>query len=401
MIWVVVALLACTGQPVADVPGEEMNAVPATVVEVATVAPGAVADRVETTAVIESESQADVVPMAGGTVVKVLVDEGDAVRKGDVLAIVDNVQLESGAERGRQELERVEDSVKRLRDLHTNGAVSDRELADAERLLEATKTTAREATKTYGQTRLVAPFDGVVAARNVHLGAYIAPGVPAFVIVDPEHLRVIASLPERDLGRVHEGQVARLVSAYDSKLTSTGSVSRLSPVVQSTSGTFRVTISLPQDQTALRPGQFVSIGLEVDRHDGVLVAARKALVYEDGEPVIYRMIPAPPPEADTDSPEVAEAASPASWWPFGAADAEAKPKEEVDTTPKFVAERAPVKIGLVDADQAEILEGITAGDQLIVVGQTNLRDGAPVITAAMLAEQKANAASKKKPEEGG
>ena len=83
--------------------------------------------------------------------------------------------------------------------------------------------------------------------------------------MDLSALRVVASLPERDLSRVRVGQTAKLISAYDDAVWTTGSVSRIAPIVDSMSGTFRVTLSLAPEQQVLRPGQFVSVELEVER----------------------------------------------------------------------------------------------------------------------------------------
>jgi membrane fusion protein (multidrug efflux system) len=402
LVGVLLVLAACSGGsgPESGQGGEwgGQQKAPATVVEVATVARGQVSDLLATTAVVESEAQADIVPMSPGIVLSVLKEEGDPVRKGDVLAVLDNVSLDASAERTAAEVSRLEREAATARDLHARGAISDQELADAEHALTTAKTSAREASRTFGQTRLTAPFDGVVAMRDVRVGEYVTGAGNAFQVVDPKRLRAVASLPERDLGRVAVGQKARLVAAYDDSRTALAEVLRIAPVVQAETGTFRVTLGVDPEQTALRPGQFVSVEIEVDVHQDVVVVPREALVYEDGLPVVYKMVPAPPPAEKEGAAKPEETA--ASWWPFGGEGDGDEKKEEAKPDP-FVAARTSVKLGLVDTDTAEVLEGVTPGEQVIVLGQSNLRDQAPVQTPAMLAEQKKKSAESKAAEKPG
>ena len=137
MRWVSMGLLVlgCTGPP-SDRSGgwgqstEDENAPePVTLVEVEAVGRGDVSDLLMTSAVIESERSADLLPNATGIVLDVLRDEGDEVRRGDVLAVIDNVSLDAGAERAVADLNRLEVQLTEMRDLYAQGAVSERELA--------------------------------------------------------------------------------------------------------------------------------------------------------------------------------------------------------------------------------------------------------------------------------
>ena len=204
-------------------------------------------------------------------------------------------------------------------------------------------------------------------------------------MVDPEALRVVASLPERDLGQVAVGQRAELISAYDDSLRAWGAIARIAPVVDANSGTFRVTITQDAGQTGLRPGQYVLVQLEIDKHTDVLVVQRDAVLYEDGDPVVYRMIAEPPADPDTDVEEDEPDEGRGGWMgPFWEQEAEVREErdeEEDDDGPRMIAERVRVELGLQDPRFIEISEGLQEGDQLIVVGQANLQDGGRVRTA--------------------
>lgn len=331
---------------------------PVTVVDVLTVATGDVADLLLASAVVEAEASADITPAATGMVVSVLRDVGDDVRRGDVLAILDNVTLDAGAERARAEVAHLQSQLAEVTRLYESKAVSEREVADLRFQLDNARTRLREASRTAGETRLTAPFDGVVAARDVKVGEMAGSARRAFQVVDLSELRVRARLPERDVGRVAEGQRARLVGAYDASQAATARVTRISPVIDSSSGTFEVTLTVDPGQEALRPGQFVSVELEVDRHRGVIVAPKDAVRYDAGRPVAFVMVDAPPDETEAQVP--------------------AEEGEPAPEPARHVARRVELELGLTDAVTAEVMSGLTVGDQLIVVGQANLRDGARV-----------------------
>lgn len=344
---------------------------PVSVVEVGEASLGEVSELLTSSAVVESEASADLVPEATGIVRRVLRDEGDSVERGDVLAVLDNVSLDTGAERARAEVARLEQQMSETKALYDQGAVSQRELDDITFQLDQARRQAREATKTFGSTRITAPFDGVVATRNVTLGELATSAAPAFQIVDPTRLRVVTSVPERDLARVAVGQSARLVSAYDETIGTTGSVQRISPVVDSTSGTFRVTIGV-DDPTKLRPGQFVSVKVVVDRREDVLVIPKRALLYQEGRPVVFTLGPLPEvQEAPEPEPE------PRSW--FGGSD-EPEDKEQAEPVdpPTHVAVRRTVELGLADEDSVQIVKGLEQGEAIITLGHTHLRDGAKI-----------------------
>ncbi len=381
---------ASIGEGSSDPDGREgaRAAEPEIVVEVHEVARGSVADVLVSSAIVEAEAQADLFPEATGAVVEVRREEGDAVRKGEILAVLDNVTLDAGAERAAADLERVRRDYERVRTLHAQGAVSERELTEAKFQYDAARTSSREASRTQGQTRITAPFDGVVAARDIRIGELATGGKRAFQVVDLSVLRVVASLPERDLARVALGQRARLVSAYDPSVWSEGEVVRIAPVVDATSGTFRVTLGIAPGQSALRPGQYVSVQLEVDRHEGVVVVPRKGLLYEDGVPIAYVMVPAPDvPEDDARDEKKAKG------WRFGAPKSEEGAPE--DLGPRFVAERRILQTGLIDTDWVEVEAGVAPGEPIVVVGQSNLKAGARVLTAAMKAERDATRAARR------
>ncbi len=389
-------LVACGGPPggPGGPPGEGEGAEEPdrrVLVEAASVARGEVADHLVTTGTLESEAQADIIPEATGVVTRILVEEGDTVHKGQLLAELSNPSLAATAERAQVEIQRARRDADSARSLHARGAISDAELRTAEDALTTAEASFAEAAATSDFTRIDSPIAGTVAVRDLRVGELAGQG-RAFQVVDLDHLRVIVQLPEKDLARVHVDQPVVLQGAYDDHARGQGRVGRISPVVDPQTGTVRVTIDVDADTTDLRPGQFVKVRIEVARHDDVLTIPRRALTWIDGEPVAWKVVEATPDDDDDDADadadgEAAEEEDEPGFLDKLLAKAQDQQEEgsgdaddgaEPPPWPLREAERADLEIGFVDAEAVEVTDGLAPGDLVVTIGNDNLRGGTPL-----------------------
>ena len=359
-----------------------------TLVGVATVDLGAVSDFLVTSSSVESEAQVDLSPETTGRVVEIRVEEGDSVQRGQVLAVLENASLDASLDRAAADFNRARVNAEELEALESVGAVSARELAEAQYTLATARATREEAEKSQGFTRILSPIEGTVSARDVRYGEIAAAGTRSFQVVDLSRLRVVVQLPERDLSRVSEGQYVRLTPTYDPSLEVEARVLRVAPVVDAASGTVRVTIALAPDETSVRPGQFVSVRIEVGRHDETLVIPREAVLYDEGDPYVFVLIDAAELEdedAAKDGEEEGEDAEDEKEEPgffarlfSGDDDDEADEKDEEPEGPKRAVKRVAIETGFLELSRAEVTSGLTAGQQVITVGHETLRDEAAV-----------------------
>jgi membrane fusion protein (multidrug efflux system) len=355
-------------------------------VDVTPVERGDVADHLITTGTLESEAQADITPEASGTVTRILAEEGDSVRAGQVLAIIENVSLNAGADRATIELEKARQALSEAEALHGKGAISDRELRDAQSGVRVAEAGYSEARAASGFTRLTSPIAGTVSLRNVRVGEVAQPAAPAFQVVDLDRMRVMVQLPEKDLPRVSEGLPVTLTGAYDEAAGAQGSVERISPVVEANSGTVRVTIQVDPDTVRLRPGQFVKVRIETSRHDDVLTIPRRGLVWDDGEPIAWTVVDAPPPEppAGADASDEAADGTGGGWfddWFSGESDDEGdgdadggEDRDPWEGIPRRTVVKSRLEIGFVDPERVEIVGGLEEGDSVVTLGNGTLRE---------------------------
>ena len=264
--------------------GPDLSAAP---VRVAAVERGDISEAVESAATVTAERALTLRTETTGLVESLPVDEGDIVSSGALLARLDNPAARAEARRTGQDRERAEQDADALQGLFGEGFLSRREYDDALARLDAARTADDVAREALRQTEVRAPFAGTISRRVLQLGATVSAGQDAFELVDLTRLRVEISLPERELSRLREGQKVEITSEFQGEQLVQGEVSRLSPVVDPESGTFRVRIDLDPEQEILRPGMFVNVRILVDTHTEALLVDKRCLFYERGEPRLF------------------------------------------------------------------------------------------------------------------
>lgn len=289
--------------------------------------------------VIEADRLVDLVARVQGRVRQVAVEEGQWVKEGQLLAELENdrerIQLEKAeltvADKARQ--------LERGRGMMEQELVSRQEFDDLEsawRLAVAERELAAIALE---ETRLRAPFAGLVTERRIVPGQQLAAGFAAFSLGDFEPLRVRVHLPEDVARKVGAGQ--RVLVSPEGQETPgqprqvEGTVERISPVVDPATSTVRLTLLLDGAQADLRVGGFVKVRITTDRHHDALAIPKLALVEEGALTSVF------------------------------VAEADTVRKVEIET-------------GLHDETHVEILTGLEDGDCVVTMGQGGLRTGAPI-----------------------
>jgi membrane fusion protein (multidrug efflux system) len=301
-----------------------------------------------------------VVPAQGGEflvlapeptrLVDVMKAAGDLVKTGDLLARFDlpsaaqNVSrltadlaaAEAQLESTRINRDKVRGFVERglvaRRDLET----ADRDLADAQAIVDRGRTAQTAAQAGVGRAVVRAPFDGVVATRFYNPGDMVlSTTAPILRIVDPRRLEIVASVPRKDQSRVVTGATARVAAAGPQpiRLTVAGRVTDLSPGADSIA--FRLVFAEPSTLAV-----DTSVQLDIDaeeRTDTVLIPA-EALVRNGTEATVF-------------------------------------------VVNESRAQRRLVKTGLEDAARIEITEGLRAGELVITRGHIGLADGSALTVA--------------------
>jgi membrane fusion protein (multidrug efflux system) len=321
------------GKDEGDKPGDEdkTEAVP---VEVAVVAERRIAASYSGTANLEVPADAQVVAKTGGVLLRVLVEEGDAVDAGQPLAQIDPERTRLEVARAEATMRRLQANFERSKELFERKLVS----ADANDQLryefESAKAAYDLARLELSYTTITAPISGVVAERMAKPGNLIALNAPVYRIVDNSRLEAVLNVPEREMRTMKDGLPIRMVVDALAGESFVGEVDRISPVVDAQTGTFRV-VGVFRGQPQLKPGMFGRLNIVYEERDAALTVPRVALVEGAGESSVF----------------VVEDGK---------------------------AVRRVLRLGYVNGEFAEVVEGLKVGESVITQGRVAVRDGADV-----------------------
>ena len=314
---------------------EEDDAKTPVPVEVAAVSEGSVSAYTSSTANLVAENEVKVLSEVEGRVLTLRVEEGDWVKNGQVLASLvrddqalafKKAQLQetnarAAFDRATELVERELISREEFDKLSIDYEIAQQELAEAEWALK--------------KTTIIAPFSGRITARMTQLGQHVRPGDELFQVTDFDPLVARIYLPERDVLGLQEGQDVQIRLDAATEVYFAGRIRQISPVVDTSTGTVKVTVEATEPPEQVRPGSFVTVNIVRVTHSDALLLPREAVLKELQKAHVY----------------VAE---------------------------DDVAEKRAVTLGLEEGELIEVLSGVAAGDRVIVTGQGGLKDGSAV-----------------------
>lgn len=243
-----------------------------------------VSNTYKTTAVLEARSESRVVNKVTGMIEEVLVEEGQFVKKGQILASIDSERYQLELERASIDLASVTAEYNRSQPVAGKQLISTKDLEKLGFMVKSRKNEEKLAKMQVRDSKVRAPISGVVAARMVKAGN-MTKGADSemFHIVALETLQGVVYLPESEIQKVHVGQVAQLLFPASKKVPVEATVALISPIVDSKSGTFKVTLNVDNTSTILKPGMFAKVALVLDIHEQTQVVPQKALIVTDTE----------------------------------------------------------------------------------------------------------------------
>ncbi len=314
------------------------------------------------TTTLEAEAEADIVAKTSGVVLELLVEEGDPVEAGQVVARLDGDRLRLEASRAKSTLDKLENDFNRSEGVYAKGLISHDQFEKLRFDLESQRATYEMTQLELSYIEVRSPIAGVVSERLVKAGKLVNQFESLFRVDDFDPLEAALFVPERELGNLRAGLDAQVsVDAAPGELF-IGQVARISPIVDPATGTFKVTVELPQPDPRLKPGMFARINIVHDVRDSVVTVPRDALIIEDRGAYVFAI--------DWQESRVIEIDDDSN-------DSESNDDEEEDvkmTTTGYRSVRLPVQTGYVTAGRVEILDGLDVGQQVVTSGKGSLSD---------------------------
>lgn len=290
------------------------------------------------TANIVADADAPVLAKVRGEVVELLVEEGDRVRQGQVLARLDGDRLRLEMRRAKTEVEKASAEFERMKNLHERSLISTATVDDLQYRVDELNASYDLARLNYDYTAIRATIDGVVSSRDVKLGSNIKIGQIAFRVTNTSKLVATLNIPQTDLHKFAAGDEAIVTVDAAPMQSFVASVARLSPTIDMTTGTFRATLYIDNTANELAPGMFGRFAIAYDVHNDALVIPAAAVVREDNESVVY-------------------------------------------VVENGAAVRRAIRTGIKTDGIIEVIDGLSAQESVVLSGQSQLRDGSRVLAS--------------------
>lgn len=285
----------------------------------------------------------DVSAQVSGLIQDIAFQSGQSVAKGQVLvrldADVEKAQLHSA----EAQLALASANAQRARSLVRSSAGTEANLDKAESEFRVAQATIEQLKAQIDKKVVTAPFSGVLGVRKVDVGAYLQPGTPIVTLQDLSVMLADFSVSQKDLPRVAVGQPIRLTTDAWPGRVFAGTVTAVEPLVEAKSGMVVVQASLPNPDSALRPGLFAKIEVVRPETEPVVTVPQSAITYNlYGDSVFVVKGGA------GESPEVT---------------------------------RASVELGSRRDGRVAVLSGIRPGEMIVTSGQVKLENGSRVKVA--------------------
>jgi membrane fusion protein (multidrug efflux system) len=316
----------------AAAPAGKGGAVP---VKVGTVKTGAISDEASAVGTLLANESVMIRPEREGRIAAIHFTEGQVVRAGEKLIVLDTSEIEAQLAAVSSELSLNRSRLKRAEELQEKKFISVQALDDAREAVNQSAARQAEVKARIDKSAVIAPFEGVAGLRQVSPGAYVKAGQDIARLEGIGTLKLDFRIPEGYLSRIRLRQeVLVRVDAWQGEIFR-GEIFAIEPSVDEQTRTVLLRARVPNPAARLKPGMFSRVTLVLETRENAVIIPEQALVPQGTSRFVYRY-----------------------------ADGKAA--------------LTKIELGLRRPGEVEIRSGLSAGDTIVIDGQLRLKDGAPV-----------------------
>tara|TARA_R100001143_G_scaffold63579_2_gene72374 strand:- start:6642 stop:8009 length:1368 start_codon:yes stop_codon:yes gene_type:complete len=340
----------------------------ATSVEITPVQTGTISDQIRSFGTIRAQDVVQITPQVSNRVTRILVDLGDEVTRGQVMAEIYDVpfrdaveQAEAQIRQARAAFERDSTQLERQRVLFERELISQSEFDEFRTTylnslaqLESANASLTQSRENLENTRIKSPVNGVVLNRMIAQGDVASTGQAIFEVANLIGFETRVFLPVQDWALVQIGQSVTMSLSSRGNDIAEGIVSRKSPQLDPTTGLGEVVITLTDASSSVYQGALVQANINLQTKENVVVIPRSAMV-EKVDTYI---------EPETGTIELDRSFS------------------AFINQGDSIAVRRELVLGIEQGDRIEVLQGLNPGDGLIITGQRSLEDRSRIRVSA-------------------
>lgn len=286
--------------------------------------------RFKSTAILEADRAATVTTKTSGIILDILVEEGDVVTRDQTLLVLESNEQKLSLQSAKANYEKSLNNYERAQQLVNKGLTNKEQLDNLKFETLALKSQLDQAKMNLSFTQVQAPFDGVVVRRHVKIGNLIQNATAVFDVVDFSSLQAKIDVPEHQWNIMKPDLDVKFEFDALSGSPIIGKIIRVSPVIDSKTGTFQVTVEIDNSDGLLRPGLFAKADIIYDQRENVVLVDKNAIIREDELSFVYVL----------------------------------KNKNKVN--------KVQVELGYEMEDTFEVINGLTADQIVITTGKNNI-----------------------------
>ena len=284
---------------------------------------------------IEADNTVSLGFMASGRVSNILVQEGQKVKKGQLLAIIDATSYKNAFDIANAGLELANDNYTRLEQLYKKGSLPERDFIAVKVAVAQANANKNLAAKNLTDTKLYAPFSGMITQKQTEIGAITAPSVPAFTIMKTDKVYATAAISESEISKLKIGSEAMVEIPSMNKIVN-GKVAIINHSADALTRTFTVKVRLDNLENELLPGMISNIKINTNNTQNVISIPANT-VLRDANDITY-----------------------------------------VYVVQNNIATKKRVTIGNFMGNNVIVTNGLAINDVLVSKGYTNIKDGQKV-----------------------
>jgi len=333
LIFVSIFLMSCSKKQQAA-GGFSMPPMP---VEVADVKVQKVADQFEAVGSIEAIESISVVSEIDGAVIKLPFEEGTFIKKGDLIAQLDDSQLAAEVKRSEALFEQSKSNYGRIKSIVDQKAGTQQDLDDANAALHVAEANLVLAKARFSKTRITAPFDGMIGARKVSVGTFLRTGQAITELANINEIRVNFSAPESFLSQLSRGAGVTVSSPVYKNHMVTGKIIVIEPVLNELTRNAKIIARVSNPGQKFLPGMSANVSAVLSEHANAVTIPNEA-VFANGDQSFVFVV-----------------------------------------KPEGIVTKVPITLGLQLADVVEVTSGLENGMQVVKAGHQKLFEGAKIM----------------------
>jgi membrane fusion protein (multidrug efflux system) len=288
-------------------------------------------NNVYTTGKIGAMNEVEVKPEAAGKIITIYFKEGETVNKGEIIAKMNDAELQAQLSKNKIQLKLAEEKLERLNKLIAINGVSKEEFSIQENEVASIKADASYINAQMQKTVINAPFTGVIGLKNISEGAYVSPQESIASLVQLKPLFIEFSVPEKYSSSIKKGMNIKFSPGNSSTKTFTANVYAIEPKIDETTKTLRAR-ALYEGNETLYPGSFVKVFADLGSEGKSIMVPTQCVI-----PILKG--------------------------------------QKVFVSRNGMAEEVKVLSGIRTEDKIQILEGLSEGDTVLTTGLMNVKKG--------------------------